>query len=421
VGDLVIANYEDDCGGSGVPPTMSGLSTSWVNLGCANSGGSGYSLMYDCEFATIVTSAGTAVTATASPCGNIYLTTADFSGAPATLVQDGSAATGGGTSGGTAEVSPAYSSSNANDLIFCGVANSFGAISSSPASPFNNLAGQNDQEQGTYQIVNSTSVFQPQWGAAPNWAAVCAGIELNCPAPGPTATATATAMVATATATATPTATVTATATATVTPTPTATVTATSTATPTATPTAACNTTFVQQAGNFAVPGSSITATFGSDASVGDLVVANYENDCGTSGVPPTMSGLGTWTNLGCANSGGSGYSLMYDCELATIVTSAGTAVTATASPCGNIYLTTADFSGAPATIVQDGSAATGGGTSGGTAEVSPAYSNSNANDLIFCGVGNSFGAISSSPASPFNNLAGQNDQEQGTYQIVNS
>src|SRR5208282_3832263 len=250
VGDLVIANYEDDCGGSGVPPTMSGLSTSWVNLGCANSGGSGYSLMYDCEFATIVTSAGTAVTATASPCGNIYLTTADFSGAPATLVQDGSAATGGGTSGGTAEVSPAYSSSNANDLIFCGVANSFGAISSSPASPFNNLAGQNDQEQGTYQIVNSTSVFQPQWGAAPNWAAVCAGIELNCPAPGPTATATATptatatatstAMVATATATAT--ATPTATATVTATPTATATVTATptSTATPTATPTAAC-------------------------------------------------------------------------------------------------------------------------------------------------------------------------------------
>ncbi|HKN02030.1 MAG TPA: hypothetical protein VJX23_16050, partial [Candidatus Binataceae bacterium] len=52
---------------------------------------------------------------------------------------------------------------------------------------WNNLAGQNDQEQGTYQIVNSTGAFQPQWGGAPIWGAVCAGIELNCSAPPPMA------------------------------------------------------------------------------------------------------------------------------------------------------------------------------------------------------------------------------------------
>ncbi len=194
-GDLVVVSTSTESSVDGTTTlAVSGLGVvSWTKLGCeaVTSGLQGL----DCEFAGIVVTPGKVVTVTQGGTAGqfLYITSVDYSGAPASVVQDGSAAVGNGAAG-TAEVSPAYASSNAADLIACNIGQNGGVTGTAPGSPWTNITAQNTQEQLAYQIVSGTASFQAAWTVTGSWQAVCAGIELGAaPTPTPTATATATA------------------------------------------------------------------------------------------------------------------------------------------------------------------------------------------------------------------------------------
>jgi len=165
---------------SSTTPTLGGNVTvsSWTLVGTSSIGAGSLTLW---QYAGIVTGAGTTISSTEASSSYSYIIAAEFSGAPASVVLDGTAATGNSVSGGTHPTTPTYTSTNASDLIV-GVSNIQGASDNATnvGGAWTDLAVVNTQLHAIYQVAATTGSFTPQWPSTGNtgWVAICGGIRV---------------------------------------------------------------------------------------------------------------------------------------------------------------------------------------------------------------------------------------------------
>jgi len=166
---------------SSTTPTLGGniSVSSWTLLGTTSLGVGSLTLW---QYAGIVTVAGTTVSSTEASSAYSYIAAAEFNGAPASVVADGTATTGSSLTGGTHPTTAPYTSSNASDLIVA-CSNMQGASDNTPPAGWSALPVVNTQLSPIYQIVTATGSFTPVWGSIANtgWVAVCAGIRVPPP------------------------------------------------------------------------------------------------------------------------------------------------------------------------------------------------------------------------------------------------
>jgi len=174
VGNMIVIFVS---GFSSTAPTLGGsvgVSGGWTVVGNASMGAGSLSSW---QYAGIVTGAGTTVSATFGTSSFSYLVVAEYSGAPASIVVDGTPTSNTGASGN--QSCPTYTTTNANDLIIASANMQGGGSTTAPGAPWNAFTVLNGQFSAIWQARTTTGTFAPVWTSSnTGWTAICGGIKV---------------------------------------------------------------------------------------------------------------------------------------------------------------------------------------------------------------------------------------------------
>jgi|SRR5215472_395390 len=158
------------------PPTIGGNITvaGWTAIGSHPMAGPTGMVIY--QYAGIVTGAGTTLSATLATAPYTYIGAAEFSGAPASTVADGTPSDSTAASG---QPTTSFTSVNPSDLVVAGSLIQGGSDNGPPASGWG-VVNVASQMVGLYQVANAAGSFTPQWASTTNtgWVATSGAVRI---------------------------------------------------------------------------------------------------------------------------------------------------------------------------------------------------------------------------------------------------